>query len=171
MRLAFDAALIYDYANRCDNPSVSNISDRLTSFLAKACWKSQLYQCLLILRQKLHKKQWKTAFLYIFYLLQGLLPAVALVAEGALELFVVRGPALLLLLLVMLLRLLLILGRRMDGDLRRDGHGGAHEASLSVYVLDAHLWMVLMSKLCACHTMVYPRLCALPLPQTQAKVS
>ena len=55
----------------------------------------------------------------VAYLLQGLLPAVTLVAEGALELFVVRSSALLmlLLLLLMLLLRLLNLGRRLDRDL------------------------------------------------------
>ena len=74
----------------------------------------------------------------VAYLLQSLLPAVTLVAEGALELLVVWGRALSRLLLMLLL-LLLNLGRRLDRDLCLDGQGRAHKAALPVDVLDAHL--------------------------------
>ena len=85
----------------------------------------------------------------VAYLLQGLLPAVTLVAEGALELFVVWGRALsrlLLLVLMLMLLLLLNLGRRLDRDLCLHSHGRAHQAALPVNVLDAHLWIVIKVK-------------------------
>ena len=90
------------------------------------------------------------------HLLQGLLPAVALVAEGALELLVVGRNALsrlLLLLLLKLLRMLMLLllqlklRRVVHHDLCRNGQGSADEAALPVYVLDAHLWKVQKSML------------------------
>ena len=87
---------------------------------------------------------------WVAYLLRGLLPAVTLVAEGALELFVVWGRALsrlLLLVLMLMLLLLLNLGRRLDRYLCLHCQGRAHKAALPVDVLDAHLRIVMMSKL------------------------
>ena len=64
------------------------------------------------------------------HLLQGLLPAVALVAEWALELLVVRSHALSRLLLLLLL--LLSLWWMMNHDLCLNGQSGADEAALTV---------------------------------------